>query len=157
MTGANSNSGGTTIYAGTLQLGNGGTTGSIVEPGLYREIDYAGTLIENRLLPGVQPPGSLLSVQTDIAGQINLVKAAGQAMAFWDCKGPRNSGTIEGGDGAWQSGGQRQLDGLRRQRQRRLSRGSTGDSRRSPGHLRGGRQFGRGDFLAGCNSPMMGI
>ena len=43
LTGANSYTGGTTISAGTLQLGNGGTTGSIVG-----DVTDNGTLAFNR-------------------------------------------------------------------------------------------------------------
>src|SRR5260370_22261944 len=37
LTGANTYSGGTTINAGTLQVGNGGTTGSIIRNGIDQE------------------------------------------------------------------------------------------------------------------------
>ena len=75
--------------------------GDMMGPGVYRLLNYGGTLVDNGL--GV-PGGSLL--QTGITHQVNLINdAQGLNLAFWDGDaGPRNDGVINGGNGTWQNG-----------------------------------------------------
>src|SRR5690606_29321993 len=48
-----------------------------------------------------------LAVQTSVAGQINLVSAAGQDLLFWDGGDGalHDNGVVDGGSGTWTSGG----------------------------------------------------
>ena len=81
-------------------------TGGSFGPGIYRAINYGGTIIDNGLTLGTLPGGSAVSVQTAINGQVNLVNTAGLTLSFWDgAVGPKNDGTINGGDGVWQIAG----------------------------------------------------
>lgn len=88
---------------GTLNVieSAGGTFG----PGLYRLINYGGTLTNNTLDVGAVPAGFVaddLYVQTSVAQQVNLVNTAGLDLVFWDgAADGRNNGTISGGDGIW--------------------------------------------------------
>ncbi|WP_160746776.1 autotransporter-associated beta strand repeat-containing protein [Croceibacterium soli] len=95
--------GGDLVLDGTINVAVpvGGTFG----PGLYRVFDYGGTLTDNGLALGTLPPGHV-SVQTAIAGQVNLVNTAGQTLNFWDGDaGPKNNGAVDGGSGIWRVGG----------------------------------------------------
>lgn len=75
-------------------------------PGIYRVFNYGGALTDNGLALGALPSGSSVSVQTAIAGQINLVNTAGLTLSFWDgAAGPKNDGAVNGGDGVWRVGG----------------------------------------------------
>ena len=93
---------------GTLNVTQsaGGTFG----PGLYRLIDYTGSLVDNGLNLGVLPGAFSSVVQTSIAGQINLVTdvappAAPPTYSFWDGDtGVANDGQITGGSGVWRRG-----------------------------------------------------
>nr|WP_240154413.1 autotransporter-associated beta strand repeat-containing protein [Comamonas sp. Tr-654] len=72
--------------------------------GVYRLIDYTGTLTDNGLSVGIIPSGlaiSDLEVQTSTNKQVNLVVggAAGNVL-FWDGNTTSN-GVIEGGSGTW--------------------------------------------------------
>ncbi|KRA59857.1 hypothetical protein ASD79_09985 [Caulobacter sp. Root655] len=74
--------------------------------GVYRVINYGGALTDNGLTLGALPAGGAVTVQTSIAGQVNLVNASGLALNFWDgAAGPRNNGAINGGGGVWQASG----------------------------------------------------
>ncbi|MDM0117295.1 autotransporter-associated beta strand repeat-containing protein [Variovorax sp. J22R133] len=81
-------------------------------PGVYRIINYGGTLTDNGLTIGslVQPPTTPVAplppfiVQTSIAHQVNLVNATGLTLNYWDgAAGPKNDGLIAGGNGVWQN------------------------------------------------------
>jgi fibronectin-binding autotransporter adhesin len=74
--------GGDLVLDGTLNVAvpTGGTFGA----GIYRVINYGGTLIDNGLALGTMPAGSTSSVQTSIVGEVNLVNTAGLALNFWD-------------------------------------------------------------------------
>jgi fibronectin-binding autotransporter adhesin len=94
--------GGNLTLAGTLNVSV--SPGGTFLPGFYRVIDYSGTLTNNGLALGSFPPGSELSVQTSIAGQVNLVNEAGVTLNYWDgAAGPKNNGVVNGGDGIWQA------------------------------------------------------
>ena len=64
---------------------------------------------------GTLPGGSTVSVQTAIAGQVNLVNTAGLTLSFWDGDaGPKNDGAVNGGNGVWRDGRRhQQLDRAR--------------------------------------------
>lgn len=86
---------------GTLNVsaGSGGSFG----PGVYRVINYSGALIDNGLAIGTIPSPSFL-VQTGVASQVNLINTAGLQFNVWDGDaGPKNDGTINGGNGTWQN------------------------------------------------------
>lgn len=96
-----------TTVKGNLALGGvlnvGVSPGGSIDPGVYRIFDYAGTLTNNGLSIGTVPAGTF-SVQTSVANQVNLVNSTGLTLNFWNgAAGPRNGGTIHGGDGIWQN------------------------------------------------------
>jgi len=89
---------------GTLNVSAsvGGTYGA----GIYRLINYTGTLIDNGLSFGLMPAGSTNILDTAIAHQINLVNTQGLTLNYWDgATDGRNNGQIGGGDGIWQAAG----------------------------------------------------
>ncbi|MDX3900374.1 MAG: autotransporter-associated beta strand repeat-containing protein [Sphingobium sp.] len=84
--------------------------GQALDPGVYRVFNYDGALIDNGLAIGsfassaTTPTRPLtgFSVQTAIAGQVNLVNSAGLTLTYWDGEaGPKNDGVINGGAGVW--------------------------------------------------------
>lgn len=86
---------------GTLAITDVGGFGA----GVYRLINYGGTLTDNTLDIGTLPDGfdaSDLLVQTAVDGQVNLINSAGAVLGFWDGgAGPADDGVIQGGDGVW--------------------------------------------------------
>ncbi|MGH6761634.1 MAG: autotransporter-associated beta strand repeat-containing protein [Phyllobacterium sp.] len=85
---------------GTLDVAE--TAGGSFGPGIYRIIDYTGTLIDSGLNVGMLPSGSG-AIQTSISGQVNLL-AGGDNFSFWDGDaGPKFNGAIDGGNGVWQN------------------------------------------------------
>ncbi|MCF7647456.1 autotransporter-associated beta strand repeat-containing protein, partial [Pseudochrobactrum asaccharolyticum] len=77
----------------------GGTFGA----GVYRVMNYTGSLTNNGLTLGT--PNADLQVQTSINNQVNLVNTAGVSLNFWDGDaGPKNDGVIQGGNGTWLAG-----------------------------------------------------
>jgi fibronectin-binding autotransporter adhesin len=98
------NVGGALTLDGTLNVTvpAGGTFG----PGVYRLINYGGALTDNGLAVGSMPGGATPTVQTAIAGQVNLVNGAGMSLGFWDAPAsPKNDSIIQGGSGVWRVGG----------------------------------------------------
>ncbi|WP_371365448.1 autotransporter domain-containing protein [Pseudomonas sp. QL9] len=94
--------GGNLTLDGTLNVMQ--SAGGNFAPGLYRVINYSGTLTDNGLLLGSQPAGSVNTIQTSIAGQVNLLNTAGLTMEFWDGGGSvLNNGVVDGGSGVWQA------------------------------------------------------
>ncbi|MGJ7603193.1 autotransporter-associated beta strand repeat-containing protein [Variovorax sp. LT1R20] len=90
---------------GTLNVAQ--SKGGVFGAGVYRLIDYTGTLTDNGLDIGSAPVASKdLQVQTSVAQQVNLVNRAGLALNFWDGgdAGKYNDGKIAGGSGTWRVG-----------------------------------------------------
>ncbi|MCW2475810.1 autotransporter-associated beta strand repeat-containing protein [Candidatus Symbiopectobacterium sp. NZEC151] len=81
------------------------TTGGSFGPGIYRVIDYTGTLTNNGLELGDIPPGRVEYVQTSVANQVNLVDTTGLTLNMWDggAVGNKNNGEVNGGSGVWQT------------------------------------------------------
>ena len=80
------------------------TPGGSFQQGLYRIISYDGTLTDNGLSLGTLPGGTLATVQTSVAHQVNLLNATGTTLNIWDgAAGPANDGVINGGNGTWQN------------------------------------------------------
>src|SRR5690606_5349105 len=81
-------------------------TGGSFAPGVYRMIDYTGTLHANGLELGAMPGDSEGFVQTVSGGEGGWVNTAGLTLSVSDgAAGPKNNGAINGGDGIWQVGG----------------------------------------------------
>lgn len=91
------------------QLNIAQTPGGNFIVGVYRVIDYSGTLTNNVLEIGTAPAAADdLYVQTSIDGQVNLVNRTGYTMRFWDGFGGsggslKNNEVIDGGNGVWQN------------------------------------------------------
>ena len=85
------------------------TPGGNFDVGVYRVIDYSGTLTNNILEIGTAPAAADdLYVQTSVDGQVNLVNRTGYTMRFWDGFGGaggslKNNDVIDGGNGVWQN------------------------------------------------------
>ncbi|GAA2838004.1 autotransporter-associated beta strand protein [Aminobacter aminovorans] len=93
---------GNLILDGKLNVSGGNDFGA----GVYRLINYGGSLTDNGMVIGTVPgafQASDLTIQTQIAQQINLINTGGTALAFWDggASGNLNNGTVDGGDGTW--------------------------------------------------------
>ena len=91
---------GNLTLGGTLNVSGQGDFGA----GVYRLIDYGGTLTNNGLAIGTTPGGTPASdffVQTAVAGQVNLLNSSGQTLGFWDGSQIVANGTIDGGTGTW--------------------------------------------------------
>ena len=87
---------------GALNITSGGAFG----PGIYSLMTYGGVLTDNGLDIGTTPNGTSLSdftVQTAVAGQVNLVSTALPVFAFWDgdAAGSAGNNAIDGGGGVW--------------------------------------------------------
>ncbi len=87
---------------GTLNINDVGGFGE----GVYRLIDYSGALTDNGLVIGGVPlgaNGSLMTIQTSIATQINLVYGTPDSptMQFWDGADISGDGVVQGGSGSW--------------------------------------------------------
>ena len=90
--------------------------GQTLGAGIYRVFDYSGSLTDNGLQIGAYMtapsspqdtatttrPLTGFSVQTSIAGQVNLVNTGGLTLNYWDV-GPKNNGVVNGGTGTWQA------------------------------------------------------
>lgn len=73
--------------------------------GIYRLIDYSGTLTNNGLELGNMPAGTNNYVQTSVAQQVNLVNSQGLVLNYWDGNaGGKNDSLIAGGNGTWLAG-----------------------------------------------------
>ncbi|MGO4834278.1 autotransporter-associated beta strand repeat-containing protein, partial [Rhizobiaceae sp. 2RAB30] len=94
--------GGDLVLDGRLDVQT--SSGGSFDPGVYRVINYGGTLTDRGLVLGTVPSPEFY-VQTSISGQINLVNTAGMTLRYWDGETTpaRNNGVIEGGNGLWQN------------------------------------------------------
>ena len=76
--------------------------------GYYRLIDYAGALTDNGLELGTTPSGFAGTIQTGIAGQVNLLFNDGaQRVQYWDgadATGGSAAADGDGGAGIWRAG-----------------------------------------------------
>lgn len=98
------NVGGNLTLDGTINVT--GSSGGYFGGGIYRVFNYGGTLIDNGLALGSMPAGSNVTVQTSVAGQVNLVNSEGLALSFWDGSfGPKFDDVVSGGNGSWHLGG----------------------------------------------------
>lgn len=91
---------GNLVLDGILNINDQGGFGA----GVYRIMDYAGSLTDNGLEIGSTPGGvdrADLSIQTALANQVNLISAAGLTLSFWDGPNGMNNGAIDGGTGVW--------------------------------------------------------
>ena len=91
---------------GTLNIAQ--SAGGKFGAGLYRLIDYTGTLTDNGLDIGTAPTDAKnLQVQTAVANQVNLVNSEGVTLTLWDGSTPANfnDGKVAGGSGTWRAGG----------------------------------------------------
>ncbi|MCD9087686.1 autotransporter domain-containing protein [Stenotrophomonas sp. SY1] len=98
--------GGNLVLDGTLNVTE--APGGAFDPGIYRVIDYAGTLDDRGLTLGSLPPSSgTVTVQTSVGQQVNLVlvpTGTQVTLSFWDgAAGPKDDGQINGGNGIWQN------------------------------------------------------
>ena len=94
---------------GTLNITNAGDFGF----GVYRLIDYTGTLFDNGLDVGTVPTGFTSNqgfVQTSVGNQVNLLVSVDGGdggggdevvIQFWDGAGTAGDGIIAGGTGVW--------------------------------------------------------
>ena len=90
------------VLDGKLNVSGGNDFGA----GVYRLINYGGSLSDNGLEIGSVPgafQASDLTIQTQIAQQVNLINTGGTALAFWDggSSANLNNGTVDGGSGTW--------------------------------------------------------
>jgi fibronectin-binding autotransporter adhesin len=94
--------GGDLVLDGTLDVAV--PVGGAFDIGLYRVINYAGSLTDNGLTLGTLPAGANAQVQTSIAGEVNLINTGSATLNFWDgAAGPKFDGAVNGGDGVWQN------------------------------------------------------
>lgn len=94
---------GNLTLAGTINVS--ASPGGSFDPGVYRVINYAGTLTNNTLQTGTIPSPDYF-VQTSIDKQVNLVNTGGLTLNFWDGNaGPKNDSAVNGGDGVWHTAG----------------------------------------------------
>ncbi|HEV2503731.1 MAG TPA: autotransporter domain-containing protein [Mesorhizobium sp.] len=94
--------GGNLILDGRLNISDAGGFGA----GVYQLLTYGGTLTDRGLEIGAIPAGVTagdLSVQTAVAGQINLVSSTGATLGFWDGgnRAFHGNGRVDGGSGDW--------------------------------------------------------
>ncbi|MCL2761360.1 MAG: autotransporter outer membrane beta-barrel domain-containing protein, partial [Desulfuromonadales bacterium] len=100
-----------TLDGGTLNVAQ--TEGGAFIPGVYRVINYGGTLTNNGgLTLGTLPTTNTTdyTVQTSVNNQVNLIYTGGLGFGYWDGDpasagtggiGVANDGTIQGGNGVW--------------------------------------------------------
>jgi fibronectin-binding autotransporter adhesin len=87
---------------GVVNVADGGGFGM----GVYRLFDF-NAMIDNGLEIGTTPGAGAYSIQTSVAGQVNLVSGGGGGgggpLVFWDggAAGNAGNGMIDGGGGAW--------------------------------------------------------
>ncbi|SIT49909.1 Outer membrane autotransporter barrel domain protein (fragment) [Paraburkholderia piptadeniae] len=93
------NVGGNLTLGGTLNVTL--SPGGSFDPGVYRVINYGGTLTSNTLSLGTVPAGSFF-VQTSVSHEVNLINTTGVTLNYWDGgAGPKNNSSVDGGSGVW--------------------------------------------------------
>jgi outer membrane autotransporter protein len=97
---------GNVTIAGQINVTDAGGFGA----GVYRLIDYGGTLTRRTVTFGTIPAGATaadLQLQTSVAGQVNLVSRYGLDLLFWDGGDTAlyNNGVVDGGAGTWRATG----------------------------------------------------
>ncbi|GAA0622666.1 autotransporter-associated beta strand repeat-containing protein [Brevundimonas kwangchunensis] len=93
---------------GTVNIASTGAFGM----GVYGLMTYGGALTDNGLLIGTTAAGTQrLTVQTSVAGQVNLVHAPNELL-FWDGgnAGQHNNNAVNGGSGVWTAAGSNWTD-----------------------------------------------
>ena len=90
------------VLDGTLNIADVGGFGE----GVYRLINYTGALTDNGLVIGGVPAGAnggLMTIQTSVATQVNLVYGtpAATTIQFWDGTDNSGDGVAQGGSGSW--------------------------------------------------------
>lgn len=94
---------------GTINVTDAGGFGA----GVYRIIDYSGTLTDNGLEVGMTPTGASGEVQTVVVNEVNLVVESDEdgggpgsapATLFWNGAVTAADGVIHGGSGVWNAG-----------------------------------------------------
>lgn len=94
---------GNLTLGGTINITE--TPGGRFELGIYRVINYDGSLIDNGLAIGTVSVSGL-EVQTAVPHQVNLIYLPPSPITLniWDGDlGPKNNGVIDGGNGVWQA------------------------------------------------------
>ncbi len=96
---------GNLVLDGTLNVTDAGGYGL----GVYRLFDYGGALTDNGLGIGQRPQadGTVTTVQTGQAGQVNLVvevKTGPDFVQFWNGTTTSPTGRVVGGTGIWTAG-----------------------------------------------------
>ncbi|MDI1282042.1 autotransporter-associated beta strand repeat-containing protein, partial [Brevundimonas sp.] len=100
--------GGNLTLDGTLNVASSGAYGF----GVYGLMTYGGVLTDNGLTLGTTPGGAQrVSVQTSVAGQVNVVHAP-TTLLFWDGGngGQHDNGAVNGGAGVWTAAGSEWTD-----------------------------------------------
>ena len=84
---------------GNLNIANAGGFGF----GSYRLINFGGALTNNGLVLGTTPAGFTgdFTVQTSVAGQVNLIVSPASGILFWDGSQLVANGVVNGGSGIW--------------------------------------------------------
>ncbi|WP_332641411.1 hypothetical protein [Brevundimonas sp.] len=96
------------ILDGTVNIASTGAYGF----GVYGLMTYGGALTDNGLAVGTTPGGAQrVSVQTSVAGQINIVHAPNELL-FWDGGNgaQHDNGAVNGGSGVWTAAGSNWTD-----------------------------------------------
>ncbi|MEG0868268.1 MAG: autotransporter-associated beta strand repeat-containing protein [Hafnia sp.] len=78
-------------------------TGGVFDAGVYRIISYLGTFTNNGLVLGSLPSGANATLQTSVAGQVNVINNYA-GTTFWDGAINHGNAAIDGGGGSWNSG-----------------------------------------------------
>jgi len=100
--------GGNLTLDGTLNVASTGAYGF----GVYGLMTYGGVLTDNGLTLGTTPGGAQrMSVQTSVAGQINVIHAP-TTLLFWDGGNgaQHDNGAVNGGAGVWTAAGSEWTD-----------------------------------------------
>lgn len=85
---------------GYLDITNGGS----MALGVYRLIDYTTLAADNELLFGQTPDTFAYQIQA-VTGQVNVIVMHGDIL-YWNGATTAPDGTVHGGNGTWESGGQ---------------------------------------------------